>query len=528
MENNSSVLFQETQNINSERLTKPSGSKINRFLKRNIYNWHKIIGLITIIPVILWTLSGLMHPFMAHWFKPTIAKEFLMPQPLAKNQIKLSVQEVLEKNKLKFFKNFRLVSMQNQTYYQIKNNRDKLLYFNALDGKELSNGDKVYAEFLARYFLNDKSSQIKSITLQTEFDQQYKYINRLLPVWKLTFDRPDQMDIYIETSSSRLGTYNPTVRKAFLWVFDNFHNWALLDFIPYKWLKISIMLILLGIIMASAVSGVLIYGLLWKKFKKPASDNKKGILLQYHRQIGIATALVTLTFAFSGAYHLTRKLEPNRLPEMAYSPILKTQDLQIASLDLNVDWERLSNLSVIKKGKNHYFQAFYTKNEEKPAEVVYFDAEDGKVWQKGNELYARFLANKFANALANVNTSGADCCEPSLEIPNADLSEANLLKINTLTAFDKREYGFVFKRLPVVQLAYDTPQKDSYFIETATSHLAAHVSNADRYEGYSFAIFHKFLFLEWAGKDVRDIATMLSALGVLVVALFGLAVFLRR
>jgi hypothetical protein len=77
-------------------------------------------------------------------------------------------------------------------------------------------------------------------------------------------------------------------------------------------------------------------------------------------------------------------------------------------------------------------------------------------------------------------------------------------------------------------LAYDTPSKDAYFIETASSRLAAHVSNGDRIEGYSFAIFHKFLFLDWAGKDVRDLFTIFSALGVLIVSLFGLAVFLRK
>ncbi len=145
---------------------------------------------------------------------------------LDRSQIKLSVQEVLKQNRITDLKNFRLVSFNNNTFYQVKTVDDKLRYFNAVDGVELKDADTQYAEHLARYFLDDKTSVVKSITLQTSFSQQYKYVNRYLPVWKVSFDRGDNMDVYVETSSSRLGTFNTTSRKVFLWVFDNFHNWS--------------------------------------------------------------------------------------------------------------------------------------------------------------------------------------------------------------------------------------------------------------------------------------------------------------
>ncbi|PMB40140.1 hypothetical protein CEN47_03900, partial [Fischerella thermalis CCMEE 5319] len=93
--------------------------KKRNFLKENIYAWHKTIGIITVVPVIFWTLSGLMHPFMAHWFKPEIPRQFVVPKVLDKAQIALSVQEVLEKNNIQQFKNFRLVSYEGKTYYQV-------------------------------------------------------------------------------------------------------------------------------------------------------------------------------------------------------------------------------------------------------------------------------------------------------------------------------------------------------------------------------------------------------------------------
>ena len=91
------------------------------------------------------------------------------------------------------------------------------------------------------------------------------------------------------------------------------------------------MIFLLSIIGFSAMSGLLIYGFLWKQFKKTDSlEPKKGIR-KYHRQIGIWISLFTLTFAFSGAYHATTKWEPYTLSKMVYEPVFKNKDIAIAN-----------------------------------------------------------------------------------------------------------------------------------------------------------------------------------------------------
>jgi hypothetical protein len=110
----------------------------------------------------------------------------------------------------------------------------------------------------------------------------------------------------------------------------------------------------------------------------------------------------------------------------------------------------------------------------------------------------------------------------------ASLENTPLLETKVLTDFESREYGFVNKRLPVIKLDFDTPKKTTYFIETATSRLAAVIENSDKVEGYSFAIFHKFLFMDWAGKNIRDLTMVLAALTILVVSILGLVLFLRK
>ena len=524
------------------KTSKKKDSKIVKKIKHHMYKWHRVIGLITIVPVIFWTLSGLMHPFMAHFFKPEIAHEKLEQQTFDKSQLQLSIQEVLQKNEISQFKNFRIVSFNNTTFYQVKTIFGELWYYDTSNGKKLEDGDQKYAEWLSRYFLDDQKSAVKKSEVVTEFTSQYKYVNRYLPVYKLTFDRPDAMEVYVETSSSKLATYNPTSRQAFIWFFDTFHNWSFIDAISNNSIRIITMIFLLSIIGFSALSGILIYGLLWKQFKKTDNAAPKKGLRKYHRQIGIWVSLFTLTFAFSGAYHATTKWAPYTLSQMVYEPTFVTKEIPLANNKLDLDWTRFQNASIITLNDTTYFRcqllekskfktskvdsnSKWSKKKDQKSEVIYINAATNKVVPNINLHYAEYLAYYF--------TGGAPqeaCCEmiESSDEPEVSLENVKLLESKVLTDFESREYGFVNKRLPVVKLAYDTPEKTTYFIETSTSRLAAVVKNADKVEGYSFAILHKFLFMDWAGKNIRDLTTVLAALSILIVSIFGFILFLKK
>jgi hypothetical protein len=527
-----------------EKKSKKKDSKIVKKIKQYMYKWHRTIGLITIIPVIFWTLSGLMHPFMAHFFKPEIAHDKLEQQIIDKNQLKFSIQEVLQKNELKQFKNFRIITFNNKTYYQLKTIIGELWYFDTTTAEKLENGDQKYAEWLSRYFLDDQKSAVKKSEVVTEFTSQYKYVNRYLPVYKLSFDRPDAMQVYIETSSSKLATYNPTSRQAFIWFFDTFHNWSFIDAITNNSIRIITMIFLLSIIGFSALSGILIYGLLWKQFKKTDNLQPKKGLRKYHRQIGIWVSLFTLTFAFSGGYHVTTKWAPYTLSQMVYEPTFETKEIPVASNALDLDWTRFQNASIITLNDTTYFrcQLFekenkkfktsktdsnskWNKKEDKKSEVVYINATTNKIAPNIDLEYAEFLAYYFTDGAPK-----AACCEmvESSEEPQTSLENAKLLESKVLTDFESREYGFVNKRLPVVKLVYDTPEKTTYFVETATSRLAAVIKSSDMVEGYSFAILHKFLFMDWAGKNIRDLTMVLAALTILIVSILGFILFLKK
>ncbi|MBC5863923.1 PepSY-associated TM helix domain-containing protein [Flavobacterium turcicum] len=529
---------------NQKTSTRKKDSKWIKKIKQHVYSWHRTLAIITIVPVIFWTLSGIMHPFMAHFFKPEIANQELPQTAINQSRLPLPLKEVLQKNQLKTFKNFRLVSLNDKTYYQVKTESGALLYFDAATAQKLENGDQKYAEVLARYFLQDSTSSISNSKVLTEFTTQYKYVNRYLPVYQLSFDRADEMQVYVETASSKLATFNPKSRQIFIWFFDTFHNWSFIDAISNNSLRIIIMIVLLSVISFSAISGLLIYGLFWKQFKKSdALAPKKGIR-RYHRQIGIWISLFTLTFAFSGAYHATTKWDPYTLSQMVYEPSFKTEVLTTSLSDLKLDWSRFENASVVAFQDSLYYrcqmlpkqvtktntaisapESKWAKKDKQPLEIVYINAQTNRISANLDVKYAEFLAHYFTDGAPK-----AACCEmiPETDEPETSLKSAKLVETKIINEFESREYGFVNKRLPVVKLAYDTPENTTYFIETATSRLAAKVENADKREGYSFAIFHKFLFLDWAGKNIRDAAMVLTALAILIVSVLGLILFLKK
>ncbi|MEY2869490.1 MAG: hypothetical protein RIR01_1981 [Bacteroidota bacterium] len=354
------------------------------------------------------------------------------------------------------------------------------------------------------------------------------------------------MEIYVETSSSKLATFNPKSRQFFIWFFDTFHNWSFIDAISNNSIRIITMIFLLSIIGFSAISGIVIYGFLWKQFKKADSlEPKKGIR-KYHRQIGIWVSLFTLTFAFSGAYHATTKWDPYTLDQMVYEPTFKTKEIVLANNKLNLDWNRFQNQSLITFNDSIYYRceleeaakgkfkkqksdsnSKWNKKDSPKTTVVYINATTNKIVPNLDFQYAEFLAYYFTDGAPK-----APCCEMmSPEIPNeaeTSLENVKLLESKLITNFENREYGFVNKRLPVVKLAYDTPEKTTYFIETATSRLAAKINNSDITEGYSFAILHKFLFMDWAGKNIRDLTMVLIALCILIISVLGLILFLKK
>lgn len=471
--------------------------------KRNFYKWHRILGLTALVPVIFWTISGLSHPFMSNWFRPYIPVEVYKQPVQSELKSELSIQQVLDQNHIAELRNFSLVSFNKSAYYQVIGKDSTYNYYSAITGRLLPNGDQQYAIYLARYFTQDSVSTIKSITLQKTFDGQYQPINHLLPVWKVSLNRADGMDIYVETSQSRMGTFNNNTRKALLWVFEEFHTWEFLVAVGGNTFRLVVLLTLVSIMFLALLSGVAVYGLFWKNFKavrekqKLNTRDEKRFIHRYHRQIGLIISFILLLFIVSGAFHIIVQLHNSEAEKPQYAQLINRNDLGLSNRQLPIADSNINRVALAKFNNYTWYQVTNNKKQ-----ILYFDAVTGKELVNGDQQLALFLSNYYGDVKAQAQPT-----------------------ITRIGQFDN-DYGFINKRLPVQKISYASGE--NIYIETTSAKLATKVAGIDRAEGLSFIFLHKFFWMTWAGKDIRDIVSMLAALTVLAISLLGFAAFIKN
>lgn len=478
--------------------------------KRTLYKLHRVLGITALIPIICWTISGLSHPLMSNWLRPTIAKEVYKPKTFDQLKPALSIQHVMDKNNLREIRNFNLVQFDKGTFYQVLSKDSVYSYYSVTDGDLFKDGDKLYAEYLARFFTQDSISAIKQMTLQTEFDSHYKSVNRLLPVWKVQFDRPDGMDVYVETAQARLGTFNNNTRKSLLVFFEQLHTWQFLAALGGEQFRVIVLMVIVSIMFLSFLSGLTVYGILWKRFKEVSRKRKangttdRRFIYRYHRQLGLYLSVFMLAFSCSGAFHLYIDLRNSGAEPQNFQQVINRDALTVSNLTLPYADSTVVKTGLVKFNDSTYYQSVTNKKQ-----VLYFNTKTGAELKGGDATYARFLADYY---------KGFE------KTTKAEKVYARVT-VNPIKQFTN-DYGFINKRLPVQQVKY--PNDGDWYVETTSAKLAEKVSGIDRAEGLSFIFLHKFFWMTWAGKDVRDVLSMVAALGVLVVSLLGLTAFIKN
>ncbi len=135
--------------------------------------------------------------------------------------------------------------------------------------------------------------------------------------------------------------------------------------------------------------------------------------------------------------------------------------------------------------------------------VIYINAADYSVLSNGDEIYAKSLATQLSGS-----------------------NPAKIASTRLITKFTD-EYNFTDKRLPVWKVNYPFNHKERLYVETSTGVLAKQTNDVDLYEGYSFALFHKHHYMDFAGKTTRDISTMIGAALQIVMVVIGLIFYFK-
>lgn len=420
-------------------------------MKFKILGQHRRLALWAACAVFLWAMSGLLHPLMT-WTNPRPVS-FMPPKVEAFNTPTLTqIKDALRTNDYDSVSGLRVWGHTLQT-------SDALIDIKSRE--EIPDGMKNRAIDLARYYSGNNGEAV-AVNEITKFSDEYPYINRFLPAWRVKFD--DGLNAYVDINTDRLGSLITKLKIVLQTIFENVHTFKFLQ--DAELLRLLLVVSLVASIPAMAVMGVYI------RLSIRRTEMSKG-LRRKHRWLTMIAVLPLLAFSLSGLFHL-----------IVQSPLVY-HNIEAVPVAIAVQ-----DIKHMPRGRGITDLRLLTDAQKKPwwrmqdtKQSIYMDADTGVTLQ-GDEAFAKHLATIWGEG-------------------------AGILSATLQTTFSS-EYGFAYKRLPVWRIEM---ADEILFIEPRTGILSAQVNKVAAAETWSFSNFHKWQFVP--NRVVRDGLMILAVLLVL-------------
>lgn len=443
-----------------------------------VMRWHRRLSLLAGVALLLWASSGLLHPLMS-WtnprpaaFAPPVGELMTLPQrPLA---------ELLGEQGVARVGFARLLLQQGHLLWQVASpDRQRLDYFDAASGGSLPDADRDRAVLLARHYTGLDDAPLRSVERISAFSRDYPAVNRLLPVWRVAFERDDGLEAWVDTEEDRLASLSDRRKRALQGLFQVVHTLGFLD--GLEGLRLGLIATTVGSVLAMGMLGM---GLLWRLRRRTAIPGAR----RWHRGLAWVVWVPVLMFSVSGLFHLLRMspaLQPEDLPERVTGVATQALLSPPASMD------QVRSLSLLP-------------------------LPDGSAVWRGRRSPTEL---EIADALGGQPLTGGD---PALALRLASASPPALLRLQTAFSGD---YGFAYKRLPVWRLETDT---ELVFVDAVTGQVAVRIGALAQAEQWSFSTLHKWQFLDPLGRAWRDGIMVSAVLLALLAAVAGLLLRPRR
>jgi hypothetical protein len=332
--------------------------------------------------------------------------------------------------------------------------------------------EQRHAEALARHYAGAPDAQIARSQLVTAFSTDYPSVNRLLPVWEVRFATPDGLTLYVDTGLDRLAAVTNDQRRVLLSVFQNVHTLKFLE--PIEPLRIASIFVLISTVVVTTAIGAT---LLWRA-------RGKGVL-RMHTLLAWAALPLVAMFTLSGLLHLvtTSSLTTPAPPQALTFRVADLPEAPRAETGIAVnELTATHGLGVTPLWRLQIEETGY-----------YFGANA----PESDEDRASALAKAPLSTEAVVVTRFGD------------------------------GYGFINKRLPVWRV--EAPNGPVY-VDVREGLIAAAPRETwlTRLESWAFDNLHKWEFLKPLGRRNRDYATMAATAIIILTAVFGALLLLRR
>ena len=475
---------------------------------KKLLSLHRSFGMVLGVLVLLWSLTGVLHPMMSAT-QPQPVKRIPPSQQLDLTHA-LAATDVLKQHQIAQFSALQVIELENQqiAYRILQPNRKIAEYYDSQTSQLLTN-----AERLARWYTGLSRQEIVSSQIITAFSDDYPSVNRLLPVWRVDFQ--NGLRAYVDPSQARLATLSNDQKMWMARIFRLGHTWTWGD---QTWTGQTILMqiALIGIL-CMLFMGI---GLFFKIHNRRNHRLGQKPIRFLHRYLGISLSVFILLWVFSGFYHIWQK----KTDIKNIQPVFHTADLSTKAWQ-QVTQQPIQRLDLVPTtfSQSHTRAAWMIQ-------AVGQSPLQGSMTaaSKAHDHHATQTAAPTIQFVDAGNGKALDILKQSKQLVASylDLKPEQIKQSSWVTSFGG-EYGFINKRLPVIKVDTRLENQLRLYIEPTSGVIAAQVTQQDALEGFSFAYLHKWTWLP-IDKTLRDIILATIAALVALLAVLGFWVQLHK
>lgn len=473
---------------------------------------HRTLAWLGFAAMLLWGGSGLLHSWLTLFGVQQAV--FSAPQRELNLTQSLPFERIFAQAGIEKAAAVKVVVGESDNLLQVTEQAMQARrYFDPRTGAELPNHDKVYAAFLARHYLNLPYETIRAVEWIDEFSDSYPAVNRLLPVYRVSFDREDGLNALVYTETGALAGVSNNSKQRVQTAFQWFHTWSWVPNMAETPRIIGIGL-LVGALVLMSLSGLSMLILIRRKSRAAGA---KG----WHRIAAYLLVLPVFMFSSSGVYHLLQHGWPDKHSNLALN---KPMQLNQLHFPVNAEWATLTaNLSVTgfslvadAAGDTYYRLALPLNKGKVPSDPQAIrNARFDGIQSTGPALYVHTSSGE-------PWTHGDREMAYQLAAHHTGLPRDAVLNATLITRFG-HDYDFRNKRLPVWKFEYGAPLNASVFIDTATGAIADQTLTSAKPEAFSFSMLHKWNFMSPLGRQIQNWAMVgVVVLSIVLVAGFGI------
>jgi len=483
----------------------------NRLLKKSI-NIHRYLIWIGAIALTLFLFSAFMHPLMI-WTGPR-ATSFFPPQTTISSDDVAAIPVILGKHKIEVATIVKIVPSESGPLLQISQSKTgEKRYFDPKSLSELTNFDRIQAIWLARFYTGFKETPITDVEIIREFSNAYPWVNRLLPVYKISFDTQDNRTVFVHTETSAMASMSNDWKSSLQTIFQRLHTWNWLD--NQEYLRLIAMIILLVSIVGIALTGTALVFLM--KRRKIVQKSRR-----FHRYLAYAIWLPLLAISTSGSFHLIMSSIEGDAPDTGLE---KPLSLSADQFDRDANWINayasisFNAMSLVEGPDKTLYYRLGIPSKIADEVVTLRQHFDGLPMEKG-ALYV--AVNQGTEKPLTDKNMAIHYARALLEKAKDTDVQADLI-----TRFGP-EYDFRNKRLPVWKIVFADAPDDLIYIDPVSGTLVDRMTASTLFERYAFSWLHKWDFIvPWTGRMGRDALVVLFLFSVATVAGFGMYMRLK-